>query len=197
MPSLLIKYGSFPTSCNSLLFALTWSASVIIWFWMHHRFGHFPIQGWAKKWTPTLFLLLLCCCLPLLPQLARKILATWGPLFGPAPYTYFLPSPGCISHPSCKSCVCCVQFLLVSSSSARVTGWASTRGKAGKSHAEKMLSHLSAVRCSSAQSTYSERTKLVRIVEFLKKEVKITLSSVYSVSSSCWTQKKHNFWRKI
>ena len=27
-----------------------------------------------------------CCCLPRLPQLAWRILATWGPLFSLAPY---------------------------------------------------------------------------------------------------------------
>ena len=37
--------------------------------------------GVIKKWAPGLVNLVPCSCLPLLPQLAYKILATWGSLF--------------------------------------------------------------------------------------------------------------------
>ena len=39
------------------------------------------VQGLAKLWSPGLVNFCFCCCLPLLPQLACRVLATWGPQF--------------------------------------------------------------------------------------------------------------------
>ena len=58
--------------------------------------SHVRVQGPAKKTVPRLWEFCSCCCLPLLPGLAWKILATWEPFFCRALYTNITIPIGCI-----------------------------------------------------------------------------------------------------
>ena len=90
-----------------------------------------------------------------------------GPTFWPSPIHILPPFPWLhIASIVQVMCVLCAAPRLVECTRHWLSEPASTRGKAGKSHAEKMQSHLppSVV----VKSTYSERTKLVRIAEVAK-----------------------------
>ena len=77
-------YGSEDETANNLRNMLFWGEIYSGWE-IQYAWSASHVQGWGYKGVPSFGALCSCCCFPLLPQPAWKVLTTWWPFFQPSP----------------------------------------------------------------------------------------------------------------